>query len=114
MDKVQNLSNLESYRSRSQANLKIIVAPCSSYVNWRFDVKYHLHLQVRQSAERETSVQLDFSWLRTRNWCPYQLIFDPEDESDKFLRNVFHILTTLRYMPEDGNIHNYSGENLIS
>jgi hypothetical protein len=33
------------------------IAPCSSYVNWRFRGKYHLHLQGRQSAEKETSVQ---------------------------------------------------------
>jgi hypothetical protein len=48
---------------------------------------------------------------RTRNqlaagghWFLAWLIFDPGDGCDTFLRNVVHIRTTQRYIPEDGNV----------
>jgi hypothetical protein len=32
------------------------IAPYNRHVNWRFEGKYHLHLQSKKSAKQETSV----------------------------------------------------------
>jgi hypothetical protein len=52
-------------------------ASCSPYVNRRFGDTYHLLLQDRKSAERETSVQQ----MARQN-------LDPEDRGNTALRNV--------------------------
>jgi hypothetical protein len=57
------------------------ISQCSLCVSRRFGGAYNLHLQSKDSAEQETSVQ--------------------------------HV-PTRRYVPEDGNIHNYRRENLKS
>jgi hypothetical protein len=49
------------------------IAPCSPYVERRFGGT-HLHLHGKKSAEQETRLQ--------------QVIFDPKDGCDMFLRNV--------------------------
>jgi hypothetical protein len=59
------------------------IAPCSPYVNGRFEGTYHSHLQGRTSAEQGTMV-----WLFLASWFLARMIFDPEDGGDTFLRNV--------------------------
>jgi hypothetical protein len=46
------------------------------------------------------------------HWFPARLIFNPEDGSDRCLRNVG--TTFYADIPRDGNIHNDCCENLIS
>jgi hypothetical protein len=66
------------------------IAPCNPYVNRRFVETYHLHVQGWISAEQEISMQ----------------------QVERHL--LVHIRTTWRYIPDDGNIHNYRCENLRS
>jgi hypothetical protein len=40
----------------------------------------------------------------TRRCFPAWQIFDPQDGSDSFLRNVVYIRTSQRYIAEDGSI----------
>jgi hypothetical protein len=70
-----------------------------SYVNRRFG-ECHLHLQGRNSAKQETSV------LQVARSSTLKMdVIRSSETSD-------HIRTTWRYIPEDGNIHNYLCENL--
>jgi hypothetical protein len=55
------------------------IAPYSMYMSGRFGKTYHLHLQCRKSAEKETS--------ENRRLVLAQPIFVPEDGGDTFLRN---------------------------
>jgi hypothetical protein len=85
-------------------------APCSPYVNWRFAGKYHFHLQGKESAEEETSVQQILpSHLRSP---VSRLIFILKMEVILSCETSFHIRTSRYYSPEDGNIHNYRCENI--
>jgi hypothetical protein len=67
------------------------LAPCSPYVNRRFRGMYHLHLQCRKSAKRETSVQRVSSHLKTG-------VIRSSERS-------FHIRTRRHYIAEDSNVH---------
>jgi hypothetical protein len=80
------------------------IAPCSPYTNRRFRRNYHLHLQSRKQAEKETRLQqilpnhllkagFLFCWFST---LKTEVIISSETS--------VHILTTRRYIPEDGNI----------
>jgi hypothetical protein len=51
------------------------IAPCSRYVNRRFGITHHLHLQGR-------------ILVPATHWFLARLIFGPEDGGDSFLRNV--------------------------
>jgi hypothetical protein len=131
-------------------NLDVVfwdIASCSPYVKRRFGGTYHLNFQGRNSAEKEASVQ------SAKHWFFVLSSFNPEEEGDKYVRNVGSLMdyTTLtnsvawvreqtisterpplvsevsanfcgervprgqrdgrRYIPEDGNIHNYRCEN---
>jgi hypothetical protein len=68
------------------------MVPCSLYVNRRFGGRYHFHPQSRKSAEQETSVQK---------------VARQKMEVISSSETSVHIRTTRRYIPEDGNIHNY-------
>jgi hypothetical protein len=46
-------------------------------------------------------------------WLLARLIFDPEDGGDASSEMSDHIQTTRRYIPEDGNNHNYQCEILV-
>jgi hypothetical protein len=69
----------------------------------RFGRTYHLCLQGRKSAERETRLQQ-----------VVRLTLVSEAGGGTFLRMSAHIRTTRRDIPEDGNIRIYRCENLIS
>jgi hypothetical protein len=56
------------------------VAPCSLYVNGRFEGKYQLYLQNRKST--------NITYLPATRWFLSRLIFDCEDGTNTFLRNV--------------------------
>jgi hypothetical protein len=64
------------------------IAPCAPYVNRRFRLSYHLHLQGRKSADKETRVQQIVNPLQPASrWFLARLIFYPQDGCDTFLLN---------------------------
>jgi hypothetical protein len=64
---------------------------------------YH-HLQDENSVDQETSAR----------WFLVRIIFDPEDGSFTFFRNVGSHTDYKALDPNDGKIHNYRCENLKS
>jgi hypothetical protein len=76
------------------------IAPCSLYVNHHFEGTYHLCFQGKKSS---CLAGFLIGWF-----------FILKMEVILFSKMLVHIQTTRRYNPEDGNIHNYCCENLIS
>jgi hypothetical protein len=64
---------------------------------------YQTHLRGGKSGNQ--------AWSPATRWFLDQLIFDPENGGDTFLRNIGSLRTTQRYIPEDSNIYNYRCEN---
>jgi hypothetical protein len=70
----------------SVANFWYIVS-CSPYVNRRFGLTYHLHLQGRKSAAQETSAQ-QMTMQNSKRWYLVRQIFDHEDGGDALILKV--------------------------
>jgi hypothetical protein len=76
------------------------IAPCSPYMSRHFGGTY------QNSAELCLA-----TWSR---WFFARMIFDLKMEAIGSSEMSVHIRTTRRYIPEDGNFHNYRCENLRS
>jgi hypothetical protein len=98
-DKLFVLCGTQSSQSGRYESIFWNIVPCSPYVSRRFGRSYHLHLQGRKSAEKETSVTnhllhvgLLFGWFYTLKM------------KAKRSETSVHIQTIRYYIPEDDNI----------
>jgi hypothetical protein len=95
--------HIYSQTSNFNVVLFLLIAPCSPYMNRRFDGSITSIFKVKKIRR-----------ARNQRAPGDTLIFDSEIEVIRSFETSIHIRTTLCYNPEDGNIKNYRCENLIS